>query len=102
MDTPASSSQRTKKKPNWCGQNVMVQKVEKQTESEADDKSETKTKEELRRELEVIPNFLEMTPEEIQNWINESNSKQKTKTYLAQPVLSFLVLINLIGANPLC
>ena len=72
MDTTTRSSQRTKKKPNWYGQNVMVQKVEKQPEGEEDDdKSETKTEEDLRRELEAIPNFLEMTPGEIQNWINE-------------------------------
>ena len=49
----------------------MVQEVEKQPESQVDDKSETKTEEEVKREWEVIPNFLEMTPEEIQNWINE-------------------------------
>ena len=71
MDTTTRSSQRTKKKPNWYSQNVMVQKVEKQPEGEVDDKSETKTEEDLRRELEAIPNFLEVTPEEIQNWINE-------------------------------
>ena len=72
-DTTARSSQRTKKKPNWYGQNVMVQKVEQQqqTREEADNSSETKTEEELRRELEAIPNFLEMSPEEIQKWINE-------------------------------
>ena len=48
--TPARSSQRTKKKPNWHGQNVIMQKVEKQPESQVDDKSETKTEEEVKRE----------------------------------------------------
>ena len=63
MDTTKRLSQRTKKKPNWYDQNVMVQKVEKQPEGEEDDdKSETKTEEDLRRELEapsqVVLNFL--------------------------------------------
>ena len=50
----------------------MVQKVEqKQPKDEADNNSGTKTEEELRRELEAIPNFLEMSSEEIQRWINE-------------------------------
>ena len=70
--TPSRLSQRTKKRPNWYGQNVMVQKVDEGEKGQSDtERSETKTEEELRRELEAIPNFLEMTPEEIHNWIHE-------------------------------
>ena len=70
--TPARLSQRIKKKPNWNGQNVMIQKLEEDEKERSDtEKSETKTEEDLRRELEAIPNFSEITPEEIQNWINE-------------------------------
>ena len=69
--TPARLSQRIKKN-NWYRQNVMIQKLEEDEKERSDlKKSETKTEEDLRRELEAIPNFLEMTPEEIQNWINE-------------------------------
>ena len=58
----------------------MIQKLEEdEKERSLTEKSETKTEEDLRRELEAIPNFLEMTPEEIQNWINEqTENKQKT------------------------
>ena len=50
----------------------MIQKLEEDEKEKSDtEKSETKTEEDLRRELEAIPNFLEMTPEEIQNWIKE-------------------------------
>ena len=70
--TPTRLSQRIKKKSNWYGQNVMIHKLEEDEKEKSDtEKSETKTEEDLRRELEAIPNFLEMTPEEIQNWINE-------------------------------
>ena len=64
--TPARLSQRIKKKPNWYGQNVMIQKLEEDEKEKSDtEKSETKTEEDLRRELEAIPDFLKMTPEEI-------------------------------------
>ena len=47
--TAARHSQRSKKKPNWYGQNVMVQKVEEEEKERSDaEKSETKTEEDLR------------------------------------------------------
>ena len=50
----------------------MVQKVEEGEKAHSDtERSETKTEEDLRRELETIPNFLEMNPEEIHKWIHE-------------------------------
>ena len=46
--TPA---RRIKKKPNWYGQNVMIQKLEEDEKERSDtQKSETKTEEDLRRE----------------------------------------------------
>ena len=60
-------SQRTKRKPNWFGQNVMVTKVD---EEGNENKNAARTDREIERELEEIPNFEEMTQEEIDNWVN--------------------------------
>ena len=68
-DTSSSvsrQSQRTKRKPNWFGQNVMVTKVD---EKDSEDKNTAKTKQDIERELEDIPNF-EMTQEEIDHRVN--------------------------------
>ena len=60
-------SQRTKRKPNWFGQNVMVTKVD---EKDSEDKNAAQTDRDIERELEEIPNFEEMTQEEIDYWVN--------------------------------
>ena len=69
-DTSSSvsrQSQRTKRKPIWFGQNVMVTKVD---EKHSEDKNTAQTNQDIERELEVIPNFEEMTQEEIDHWVN--------------------------------
>ena len=69
QNNPARQSQRPKKKPNWYGQNVMVSKIEGE-EKESKDKADETNSEQMRREIEEMPNFLEMTQEEIEDWIN--------------------------------
>ena len=68
--TSSRRSQRSKKKPNWYGQDVMVSKVE-EGEKVYKEQAQSETKSErIRRKLEEMPNFLEMSQEEIEEWIN--------------------------------
>ena len=60
-------SQRTKRKPNWFGQNVMVTKIDTK---DNEDKNNAHTNKEIEQELEAIPDFEAMTQEEIDHWVN--------------------------------
>ena len=60
-------SQRTKRKPNWFGQNVMVTKIDTK---DNEDKNNAQTNKEIEQELEAIPDFEAMTQEEIDHWVN--------------------------------
>ena len=60
-------SQRTKRKPNWFGQNVMVTKIDT---TDHEDKNNAQTNMEIEQELEAFPNFEAMTQEEIDHWVN--------------------------------
>ena len=60
-------SQRTKRKPTWFGQNVMVTKIDAK---DSEDKNAMQTDREIERKLEAIPNFEAMTQEEIDHWVN--------------------------------
>ena len=66
-NTSARQSQRSKRKPNWYGQNYMVTKVDAK---EGENASRSQINKEIGRELEVIPNFEAMTQEEIDHWVN--------------------------------
>ena len=68
-------SERAKKTPDWFDQNVMVSNVEGgeegSQEENADQYQTTDTLEQgLEAELNPKPNFLDMTKEEIIDWIN--------------------------------
>ena len=60
-------SQRTKRKPNWFGQNVMVTKIDTK---DNENKNNAQTNKEIEQELEAIPDFEAMTQEEIDHWVN--------------------------------
>ena len=63
-------SQRLKKKPNRYGQIIMVSKVEEEEKGMEEAAPRETKSEEIGKELEAIPNFLEVTQEEINDWIN--------------------------------
>ena len=68
-------SERAKKKPDLLGQKVMVSNVEGGEEGSQEEKAEqyqntASLEQELKAELNAMPNFLEMTKEEIIDWIN--------------------------------
>ena len=59
--TSYRQSQRSKRKPNWYGQNIMVSKVEEEEKDHGEQtQSETKSKK-IRNELEEMPIFFEMS-----------------------------------------
>ena len=60
-------SQRSKRKPNWYGQNTMVTKVDAK---EGENASGSQINKEIGRELEVLPIFKAMRQEEIDHWVN--------------------------------
>ena len=64
--TTSRQSQRSKRKPDWYGQNIMVSKLD---EKEGEKASGSQTNEEIEIELKAIPNFEAMTQKEIDHWV---------------------------------
>ena len=62
-------SQRPKRRTDWYDQNIMVSKSE-EPEGEVPQTNEPQLNEEIQEELEAIPNFEEMTQQEIDECVN--------------------------------
>ena len=72
QDTKSNTSrqsQRPKRRPDWYGQNIMVSNTE-EPEGELSQTNEPQLNKEIQEELEAIPNFEEMTQQEIDEWVN--------------------------------